>query len=352
MSIYKVIGQMSGTSLDGVDLAYCSFWKENNQWHFTLDKFQTFPYPDIWIKRLSHADQSTALDFVKLHTDYAHLLAGYISQFIQSNDLTPDFAAIHGHTVFHQPHLGFTTQIGCGATLAAQLQLSVVCDFRSMDVALGGQGAPLVPIGDALLFGKYAFCLNLGGFSNISYNNQNNERIAFDICPVNIILNYFSQKMGIPYDKDGMLAAQGKIHTELLDQLNSLSYYHQSAPKSLGKEWVVSDFLPIIESYNLSISDILATLCEHIAIQIAHVLNKQKITGSALVTGGGAYNHFLIQQIQSKVCHFLEIPDTAIIDFKEALIFAFLGVLRKENIPNCLKSVTGASRNHCSGAIY
>jgi anhydro-N-acetylmuramic acid kinase len=349
---YNVIGLMSGTSLDGVDIAFCRFEIAGNKWEYEIVNAETIVYPAAWKQTILSLENTDALTFQQVHADYGKYLGGLTVAFIKKYNLNPDFVSSHGHTIFHQPNKGFTVQIGSGNAIAAECGLPVVCDFRSLDVALGGQGAPLVPIGDKLLFAEYDFCLNLGGFANISYA-YNGERIAFDICPVNIVMNAVCAALGKEYDKGGELAAAGSIYKPLLEELNGLLFYHiaPNTPKSLGKEWVLEKINPLLEKYSLSETVVLRTFCEHIAIQIAKALQVQP-SGTLLVTGGGAYNTFLIEQIKHHISQQLIIPEKCTIEFKEALIFAFLGVLRMRNENNCLRSVTGAKNDNCGGAIY
>jgi anhydro-N-acetylmuramic acid kinase len=234
--------------------------------------------------------------------------------------------------------------------LAALLGQTVVCDFRVQDVALGGQGAPLVPIGDKLLFSDYDFCLNLGGFANISTDNDT-DRIAYDVCPVNIVLNRYVEQLGLNYDDEGKIASTGTINEELFEKLNDLEFYKANYPKSLGLEWVDKNIFPLIDAFQLEIQDVLKTFVEHIAVQLASEINK-KSHASVLVTGGGVYSTYLVNRLEAYSKNEIIIPSKAIIEFKEALIFGFLGVLKLRNEVNCLKSVTGASQNHCSGKIY
>jgi len=243
-------------------------------------------------------------------------------------------------------------QIGKGSSIASKCRLPVVNDFRSLDVALAGQGAPLVPIGDRLLFSEFDFCLNLGGFANVSYEHAG-KRIAYDICPANIVMNALCEKLGKSFDENGDLAKEGMISHYLLNELNLLSFYKiaPNTPKSLGKEWVIHSIYPILDLYEVADADILRTFCEHIAFQLAKSLN-DKPKGKLLVTGGGAYNSFLMQCIRQQVKHEVVVPDKKTVEFKEALIFAFLGVLRMRNEINCLKSVTGAFADSSSGAIH
>lgn len=346
------IGVMSGTSLDGIDLAWCHFSrKEDGRWAYRIEKAVTVPYPDDFRHRLSNAQELSALEYVKLNNDIAVIFAKAINDWLGDGS-RPDFIASHGHTVFHQPEIGLTTQIGNGAILAARTKILTVCDFRTKDVALGGQGAPLVPIGDELLFGEYDACLNLGGFSNISYR-VDNKRIAYDISPCNMALNQLANLAGLPYDKDGQLSQSGRILPELLQKLNDLGYYHQEPPKSLGKEWYENTFHPVLEQFldNNAIADVARTVVEHIAMQI--VANIPETAQILLITGGGAHHHFLIQQIQNqKDALNIVVPDNLIVDYKEALIFAFLGLLRLNEENNCLRSVTGACEDCCGGCVY
>lgn len=348
---YHVIGLMSGSSLDGVDIAYCRF-SFTDSWKSTTLFAETIAYPEAWKKKLLSLENTEALTFQQTHVDYGNYLGRLVSEFILKHKIKVDFVSSHGHTIFHQPEKKLTVQVGAGNAIAAACKLPVVCDFRALDVALGGQGAPLVPIGDKLLFSDFDFCLNLGGFANVSYE-YNGQRIAYDICPVNIVMNAIAEKLGKNYDDGGTIAKSGTLNNELLDQLNALAFYSLALdqPKSLGKEWVLENVFPLIEKNKSSEKDILHTFCEHIAIQIAKMLN-DKPKGKLLVTGGGTYNAFLMERIKKHSAHQLIIPDKNTIEFKEALIFAFLGVLRMRNEVNCLKSVTGATKDNVGGAVY
>lgn len=349
MNEYDVLGMMSGTSLDGVDIAHCRFTKSNNGWKFKLNHAETFPYENRWADRLQEAFKLSKENLLELDEQYGKLLGGLASKFILKHNIHPNFISSHGHTIYHQPEIKKTLQIGNGIEIARRTQLAVVNDFRSLDVSLEGQGAPLVPIGDRHLFSEFDYCLNLGGFANISFEDDNN-RLAYDICPVNIILNAVCKKIGKQFDENGLLAASGQINKKLLDELNDIRYYKNSAPKSLSREWVESNFDPIINKYNISVNDLLHTLVEHCAAQIGQSFsNKHK--GVVLVTGGGVHNSYLIQQIQKKSISTIKIPEKKIIDYKEALVFAFLGVLKTRNEVNCLKSVTGAMRDSSGGII-
>jgi anhydro-N-acetylmuramic acid kinase len=343
-----VIGLMSGTSLDGVDLVYVSF-ERNINFAFNIIAAKTYSYSDIWKHKLKGAFNKNSDELSELDLEYGKYLGNLINLFIEEFQIDNiDFISSHGHTIFHKPNEGITLQIGNGLVISQITNQKVVCDFRTQDVKFGGQGAPLVPIGDELLFSEFHYCLNLGGFANISFNNLG-QRMAFDICPVNIVLNHYTRKINLEYDDEGSISSKGEINNQLLKRLNNLSFYQDEKPKSLGYEFVVTEIIPLIDEFSLSTENILRTFIEHIAIQIS---NKIKFKGQLLITGGGAFNKFLIKQLESKVKNQMIIPNELLINFKEALIFAFLGLLRVDNQINCLKSVTGAKKDHSSGKIY
>lgn len=347
---YKAIGVMSGTSLDGVDLALCHFHVDNNDvWKFTIEKAETIPYPYRWQKLLKEAIHFTTDKVTHLDEDYTHYLGSIIQQFIERHRISEiDAVCSHGHTLFHQPERGYTFQLGNQASLAKILNQTVVCDFRVQDVAMGGQGAPLVPIGDELLFSEYDFCLNLGGFANGSFDSHG-TRIAYDICPVNVVLNHLAEKFEQPYDEGGQLAATGNVNDSLLRKLNALPFFQKSPPKSLGMEWVHEYVFPLFAQSKYSDLDLLRTYTEHVASQLAIQFKKSK---KVLITGGGVYNRFLIGKLETLSKSKLIIPDSDLIEFKEALVFALLGILRLRGDVNCLASVTGALENHSSGSIF
>lgn len=400
---------MSGTSLDGLDIAYCQFEK-SKKWKYKIIHAETKKYNKAWKEKLSKAfwmfrakrnfhSGSKKQDLKKTDREYGRFIGKEILKFIKRKKIAADFISSHGHTVFHQPRKKITLQIGHGEEIASICKLPVVCDFRSDDVAQGGQGAPLVPIADKMLFSKYAFCLNLGGFANVSFDNAQRERIAFDICPVNIILNDLATKLKKEFDRGGKMASQGKIHNELLKKLNALPFYKSKPPKSLGREWVEKIFLPILHSFDISIPDKLRTVVEHFAIQIASVVNPELVRRAPygrtflkessegrmgflrrvpalpvskdsfgagrhsdkvalqrnlklLVTGGGVYNDFLIGRIAIYANCGISVPEDKTIQFKEAMAFAFLGALRIRGEVNILKSVTGAKNDSSGGRIY
>jgi len=351
-AVYHVIGLMSGTSLDGLDIAFCRFSLDEKGWNYEVLEAETRPYTAEWKERLLGMESATAAEFSQLNEEYGFFTGRQVADFVARTGIKADFVASHGHTIFHQPDKHFTVQAGAGSAVAAACKLPVVCDFRSLDVALGGQGAPLVPVGDRLLFADYDYCLNLGGFANISYEH-NGRRIAFDICPVNIVMNAVCEKIGKAYDDKGEIARSGMVSMYMLHELNQLPFYRLNAntPKSLGKEWVIENVDPIIAQYEIAENDLLHTLCEHVAIQVARATDVKQAK-RMLITGGGAYNDYLIERIKALTKHEVIIPDKRTIEFKEAMIFAFLGVLRMRNEINCLRSVTGARADSCGGAIY
>ncbi len=348
---YNIIGLMSGTSLDGIDLAHITFSIKDNVWNYEILECETISYDASWLNNLKNAVDFSMSELEILNHNYTKLLGKIISEFIHNHFIhNLDAVCSHGHTILHQPKKGITLQIGNLPEIATLTHQKVVCDFRVQDVRLGGQGAPLVPIGDRILFSQYDYCLNLGGFSNVSFE-QNSKRIAFDISPVNTVLNYYANKLGFDYDDKGKISRSGELNLELFNELNSIEYYKRSFPKSLGFETVKQIILPLIEKYAIAIEDKMHTFTEHIAYQTANSLPKK--TGKLLATGGGTYNEFLIERMQFHLPNIeIIIPDAKTLEFKEALIFGLLGVLKLRNEINVLKSVTGAEIDHSSGIVY
>ncbi|GHT15902.1 anhydro-N-acetylmuramic acid kinase [Bacteroidia bacterium] len=336
---------MSGTSLDGLDLCLSQFEQKEGRWHYQILASETVPYNEHWRQALASAHWLQTIDFIDLHKRYGTFLGEQAAQFLVRHHATSHYIASHGHTIFHQPQRGITFQLGDGNTLAAAAHCSTLFDFRSLSVALGGQGAPLVPMGDALLFGDYDVCLNLGGFANVSFGNEQQQRIAFDVCPCNIVLNHLCQQLGAEYDQDGHWASQGTVDTSLLQQLNQLDFYAQKGSKSLGREWVENTVLNIINNCPSTIYDKLCTFCEHIAIQVSICAAHKRV----LATGGGAHNTYLMQRIAHYCAAPLCKPSRELIDFKEALIFAFLGALYLNDKCNCMASATGGK--DCIGGV-
>ncbi len=347
---YSVIGVMSGTSLDGLDLAFCEF-AIDDKWKFKLITAKTISYDQQWQKRLREAATLGPKELAILDSDFGKYIGQQINQFRDEENISFNYISSHGHTVQHQPQNGITVQVGSGTEIRNMTGVNVICDFRKGDVALGGQGAPLVPIGDRLLFGEMDYCLNLGGIANISFE-KNEERIAFDICACNIVLNMLAEKLGSNFDDDGAFANGGELNKKLLNELNELPFYKKSYPKSLGREDIEREVFPILNNYQIKPEDLLRTFCKHIAIQIGKVIGSEVSNSKMLITGGGTLNLFLLKQIEDE-CHLkIVIPSKAIIDFKEAIIFGFLGVLKIRNENNCLKSVTGASEDSSGGDVF
>lgn len=342
---------MSGTSLDGLDLALCEFESTANGVDFKILAAHTVEYTDEWRSRLSGAKDLSASGYFELHAAYGRYIAQQVHLFLEQSPVKPLVIASHGHTVFHQPSSGFSTQVGCGATIAAHTGITTVCDFRSLDVANGGQGAPLVPVGDKLLFGRYQACLNIGGIANISFDDALGQRVAYDVCEANMLLNFLAEKAGSKFDRDGAMARSGQVDQSLLDALNGLPYYSQNGARSIGWEWFEANILVLLQPNKRSINDLLATATEHVAQVVANELTSKKIS-SVLVTGGGAFNTLLIEKISAKTSCRIIVPDRHTVNFKEALIFAFLGHLRLNDTVNTLSSVTGAHSDSIGGAVY
>lgn len=343
---YRVIGLMSGTSLDGVDLALCELTGGGEDWKYKIIRAETAPYPMIWKNKLETAQSFSGLELTMFDRDLGSYYGELVNDF--AGDDQVDFVSSHGHTIFHRPEFNLTSQVGHAATLAAACGLPVVADFRSMDVAMGGQGAPLVPMGDRLLFGDYDYCLNMGGFANVSFTRDDRVH-AFDVSPVNTVMNYLANQKGRDYDAGGEMARQGRLYDKMLERLNKLPFYSIEGPKSLGKSWLEGRFLPIIDRSTSSIETKLRTFSEHVAVQMGRVLNEPG--KRCLVTGGGALNTHLMERIAEHVKVELIVPERELVDFKEALIFALLGTLRWRNEINIYGSVTGG-KSHVGGSIY
>ena len=353
MSSYSIIGLMSGTSLDGLDIANCHFRQDTNgNWEFTVNQTQTVAYPEIVLKEIIRAHDLPALDLLNLDKAIGHFFSREINAFLKKHSIAResiDAIASHGHTIFHQPTIGITHQIGCGQIIAYHTGIPVINDFRQKDVIAGGQGAPLVPIGDALLFSNEAEALlNIGGFCNICFPGE--PTIAFDICPGNLPLNLASEKLDLQYDKDGGNASEGNLNESFLQKMNALEFYQEEHPKSLGVEWLNEEFYPILKKIH-DPKDQLRTSVEHIAEQIAQVLNAREVK-SVMITGGGAKNGYLLERLSDKYIGKIIIPEKKIIDFKEAIIFGFLGALYLAKQVNCLSSVTGAEKDVIGGVLH
>lgn len=355
MTEYKVIGVMSGTSMDGVDLVHCTLHQSNGNWNYKINAAKTIDYDEKWRLRLSKLRSQSAYNFVRTDRYYGEYLGLLINDFLNETGLQADLISSHGHTIFHQPENNITTQIGDGNAISAITGIPSVTNFRAMDVILGGQGAPLVGIGDKLLFGDYDMCLNIGGFANISANVEGNY-VAYDICPANILLNRIAREFDMEFDEDGKIAETGKIDYDLLGDLNTIPYYKQPYPKSLGREWINQNFWGIVRESKIEKQDKMKTLVDHIAGQIGQNIDDLADGDSSkirvLATGGGVLNPVLIDYIKSNTDAEIVVPDVQLINYKEALVFALMGVLRVKNQPNVLASFTGADSDSVSGSLH
>lgn len=363
MKTYRVLGLMSGSSLDGLDIAFCEFeWDKGILPSWRIQHAETMPFSEEWQAKLKALPQAAGKDLMLAHAHFGHYVGELVNQFLQQYPQEPDFIASHGHTIFHFPNEKMTLQIGDGAAIAAVTGYPVVSDFRAMDVALGGQGAPVAPIADRYLLNGFDFYLNLGGIANITCHVEN-KYIAFDIGGANQVLNALAQKLDLPYDIGGVIAASGTLNVELLARANALPYHQQPYPKSLGNDWVQEQLVPIFLDFDAKISDKLHTACLHVAFQVAKDIGQiidrehfKKEKYKLLATGGGALNQFLMDCIReacSKVADIeIVVPEPEIIGFKEAALMALMGVLRAENVSNCIASVTGASHDAIGGAIH
>ncbi|MCC7301274.1 MAG: anhydro-N-acetylmuramic acid kinase [Bacteroidia bacterium] len=350
---FRAIGLMSGTSLDGLDIACCEFTLSGDQWKWKILHALTVPYPAQLLDRIVNAHRLPAHALAALHDELGIFFGMECEKIIHSTGFQPDLISSHGHTVFHRPELGITLQIGNPALIAKQTGVLTAADFRRGDVAAGGQGAPLVPIGDRYLFPGYRFCLNLGGIANISYE-KNGKRMAFDCCPFNQVLNALAALEGFPFDEDGKLSASGTVNPELLDELNALPFYRNAPPRSLGREWVEESFMPVLNKHSLPVRDLMATACAHFAEVNAAIINAENPEehDRILVSGGGARHVLFVGLLQQRTKATVETASGDILSFKEALIFGLLGVLKMTGRNNILASVTGAAADHCGGELF
>lgn len=350
MGQYSALGMMSGSSLDGLDMAYCEFWENEGKWGYNIKEAETIPYPEEWKMMLQESFYASGEKLQENNIAYGRFLGEKAKGFLKKHNLKPNVIALHGHTVFHRPEKGFSLQLGCGQAVAIITQIETVSDFRNKDILLGGQGAPLVPIGDQLLFSDYDYCVNFGGIANISFE-KNGQRTGYDVCAANQLLNYLSRQMGMAYDKNGKTASLGKLDKLLFDRLNRVDFCQKPYPKSLSNEQVRELFLPILDNSPAPLEDKLYTVVKHIAFQIARATDASS-GKKMLLTGGGAHNAFLVEAIRQECPQNIFVPDPLIIDFKEALVFAFMGILRQTGQINCLASATGARRDSSTGIIY
>lgn len=358
MKFIEIIGIMSGSSLDGIDLVHCTFSTEEGRWTYQVNATHTVPYTPYWQEQLTNAKHLSAYQIQRLDVEYGALLGELVHEFKQEHGLKADLIAAHGHTLFHDPDKRISKQLGDASAIWSVTETPVVTDFRQGDVLLGGQGAPLAPVGDWWLFPDYPVCLNLGGIANVSIKNLIQEYIsAFDVAPCNLILNALAREKGETFDQKGQLAKKGEVDTLTLDTLNQLPFYQKQGPKSLDKEAVYETYWPLIREAGLSVEDQLATFTEHVAQQVGQAINQDtQWRGSSephlLITGGGAYNDWLIERIAAHADLKIKLPGNSQIQYKEALIFAFMGLLRCDNRVNCLQKVTGARESHSAGKLY
>jgi anhydro-N-acetylmuramic acid kinase len=359
---YRAIGIMSGSSLDGLDIVFAEFTETRGAWTFEIKAADCLPYSAEWQQQLKDAIHLNAQQYMRLHTAYGHYIGEQVNTFIDSHQLHHQVQIIssHGHTTFHEPAHQMTGQLGDGAAIASVTGINVVSDLRAMDVALGGQGAPIVPMGEKLLFAQYPLLLNIGGIANVSAS-LGDDYIAFDICPANRVLNAWAAQAGKSYDDGGKMAASGFVRDEVLSAMNSQPYYAQPFPKSLANDFGTDVIFPLLKNAALSVPDALRTMVEHIAIQTTRSVGRllQRMPAekpvSMLVTGGGAHNAFLIERLEASLKPMgvqIVVPDAGIINYKEALIMALLGVLRWREENTVLHTVTGASRSSIGGAVW
>ena len=375
--IYKVIGLMSGSSLDGLDIAYVHLQERVSGaaqgprgWEFQIIHTDCYAYPPEWRARLAGATGLSAGGYLLLHAEYGRWVGERVGSFIAAKGLEFQVQLIvsHGHTVFHDPARRMTAQLGDGSAIAAVTGINVVSDLRAMDVALGGQGAPIVPIGEELLLAEYELLLNLGGIANVSRRGRVSGgvpgsegavgkagAIAFDVVPANRVLNELAGDAGMAYDKDGLMAAAGRVDADLLERLNALDYYGLGYPKSLANSFGLEVVLPIVRGAGLSVADALRTYVEHIVVQIGRSVERLGARGRMLVTGGGAHNGFVVGRLRERLAELdveVVVPEAELVDYKEALVMALIGVLRWREERNVLASVTGASRDSIGGAVW
>lgn len=347
---FRVIGLMSGTSLDGLDIACCDF-ERSTHWRYQIVSAETIPYPSRWKKKLSGAHLLSGEELMHLHAAYGVWLGGVCRDFCERHGLKPDFVASHGHTVFHQPGRGFTFQLGDGNAIHSVSGMPVVFDFRSLDVNLGGEGAPLVPVGDRLLFYEFDVCLNLGGIANLS-GEVKGVRKAFDVCFCNMAFNYLANLSGKTMDKGGAIAKMGEVNPRLLNRLTKVYRSFELKRPSLGREIFAKRIQPILDDEKVSLEDRMCTAVESAAIGIMQAVTTIRPDASVLCTGGGALNSYLMtRMLEQGTDATLIIADDDVVMFKEALIFAFLGVLRVGGEVNTLKSVTHALRDSSAGVM-
>lgn len=357
IKIWNIIGLMSGSSLDGVDIANCNFTVDEKDFGITkweITHFKTFPYTSSILQQLKDAIHFNGKDLIEFDRNLGKIFGDMINEFCEENKIEPDLISSHGHTLFHNPEKGFTLQIGHPSSIVASTSYSVIGDFRSTDIALGGQGAPFAPIVDIYLFSNYQIRINLGGIVNLSFKSQKSE-VAYDICPCNQVLNYLAEKLDKVYDEYGNIARAGKLNQSLYESLLNWDYFNKAYPKSLDNTEIQSGFIPIIDSYDIKVEDKMNTMVIVIATLIKNAIslkipeNKMNV----LITGGGAHNRFLIEVLQNHLEDYeVIIPENKIVDYKEALLMSLMGLLRIYKKVNVIKEVTGSKVEHSAGAVY
>jgi anhydro-N-acetylmuramic acid kinase len=359
--IYRALGLMSGSSLDGLDLCYVYLQEASGKWNYEIVKADCYPYPIEWSDKLKHAIDLPAKDYALLDIEYGHYVGSLVNRFLNEYGLLFQVQLIgsHGHTTFHMPEHKMTAQLGDGSAIAAETGINVVSDLRAMDLALGGQGAPIVPIGEKLLLGDFDFFLNLGGIANISIHDKTSNAVtvtAFDVCPANRVLNLLSNQVGKEYDEGGAIARSGHVQEQLLARLEQLEYYAKPYPKSLANDFGTDVVYPIIRQAGCTIPDAMRTMVEHIVSEIRKSIRSTSLTqGQLLATGGGALNIFLVERLKEVLKDLnveVVIPEENLIKYKESLIMALMGVLRWREENNVFCSVTGASRDSIGGAVW
>lgn len=356
----KILGLISGSSLDGLDMAICQFDEQaTSQLEWEVIHTQTAGFPEGLLSRLVRSTELSTRELMELEVEFSKFCASESLDFLTKAKCSVDYIASHGHTVFHYPEDGYTVQIGKGSIIAELTGIPSISDFRSNDIALRGQGAPLAPIVERYLYPGYNVYFNLGGIANFSIHEKSNIR-SIDSCPCNQVLNFLISANGLPYDDRGRVARSGKVNDQLLKEWSSLEYFKLSGPKSMDNSWVHQIFIPVMNKYHLSMKDALATMVEFTALQLSKDISKllqlDSITQmSGFVTGGGAYNDYLLERMTyhfQKLGLSLEVPDAQTIEFKEAILMSLMGYLRILERPNTIPTVTGAAKMSIGGAVY
>ena len=349
-----ICGVMSGSSLDGLDMAICNIERAPfGQFDWSIERADTFSFPDALSDLLMSTYEGSASNIYSVEQEFSKFSANCIKTFI--DDSSVDYVGMHGHTIFHHPEDGYTVQIGNGQFIAHRIGIPVICEMRSKDIALGGQGAPLAPTVEKYLLSEFTAFLNLGGIANISLH-QDDKITAFDITACNQPLNYLCQKhFDLPYDNEGKLAAKGKLDTDLLEKLNALPYLTMEPPKSLANTWVINDFMSIVNDHIAPHKNKLNTIVQHMAIQTAKSLENMSPETAVYATGGGVFNKFMMKCLSSQLSKqgiVLEAADSMMAEFKEALLMALMAYLSVHELPNSFASVTGAKKDNCNGVVY